>query len=856
VAGAMTDSLTVLHTRGPLATKRFYIDDQGTIAKSGYGNACYFRVESRAVADIHELSAALMDLQDNRRALVVRGELLPGIDPVNVRRLLKVKFDKDGTRHEPVFGASPRRWLHLDMDGLPCPPGIAPAANPDAAIQTLIARLPAEFRAATCHWQFSSSQGFKGDGLSAHLWYWLDREIPDNDLKMWAVEVNATAGCKLIDPCVMEPVQPNYTAAPVFEGVPDPLPVRSGLRQGQIDEVTLILPERGTAPRRNGFDGHLAAIGGPNGFLEPMKAACASGIAHGMPHDAIKARVAATARDRDPGGGRTADVERYIGDLDSILDTIEGLERAKRNGADAPAGGRGPVIDHVPGQLPREIREAAAALLTHSAGPAIYQRAGMLCRVARLDKATDDDGIRRPAGSLTIVNLEADWLELHLSRAARWRRFDERKGDWAAIDAPAKVARGLLADLGNWPFPTLRAVIETPTLRPDGSILDSPGYDAASGLLFDPGGADFGSIPANPSRDDALQALVELRGVLKGFPFSDGIDAEGRDAVTAGGISRSVTLAALFTALVRAALRTAPLFGKTAPTMGSGKSLLADVISIIATGRTAPAMSYTDDPAEERKRLTAALSSGTPLILIDNVEAPMQSDALCSILTQQIYRDRILGQTRTVELPTCCTVLVTGNNLVIRGDLATRALLSQLDARCERPDERQFDVDLYDEVPRIRPQLVRAILTILRAYVVAGRPPVAAKPYGRFEDWSATIRAPLLWLGLHDPCGSRAWVVDADPVDATLGCLLTAWEAAFGTAPATVADAVDASKKTGTEADNLKAALDPFLFKGEPDPRRIGAFIAKHKGRVRTGLTFQPLGKTGHRIRWRTTPTR
>ena len=53
--------------------------------------------------------------------------------------------------------------------------------------------------------------------------------------------------------------------------------------------------------------------------------------------------------------------------------------------------------------------------------------------------------------------------------------------------------------------------------------------------------------------------------------------------------------------LVRQSLRTAPLFVFDAPVSSSGKTLLADVVGIIATGRTLPAKTYSGDETDERR---------------------------------------------------------------------------------------------------------------------------------------------------------------------------------------------------------------------------------------------------------------
>src|SRR5204863_334210 len=79
------------------------------------------------------------------------------------------------------------------------------------------------------------------------------------------------------------------------------------------------------------------------------------------------------------------------------------------------------------------------------------------------------------------------------------------------IDCPKEVAETYLEREGQWQLPALTRVISAPTLRADGSVLDEPGYDARTGLLFDPQGAAFPKLAASPTREDAVAAV----GVLK-----------------------------------------------------------------------------------------------------------------------------------------------------------------------------------------------------------------------------------------------------------------------------------------------------------------------------------------------------
>ena len=119
--------------------------------------------------------------------------------------------------------------------------------------------------------------------------------------------------------------------------------------------------------------------------------------------------------------------------------------------------------------------------------------------------------------------------------------------------------------------------------------------------------------------------------------------------------------------------------------------------------------------------------------------------------------------------------MATGNNLTFKGDMTTRAIVCRLDAGIEKPEERRFDVDLKQEIPRRRAELVASALTVLRAFIVAGRPSLdKLTPFGRFETWSDLVRGALVWLGEPDPCATRGLIADRDPVRNELATLIAA----------------------------------------------------------------------------------
>jgi hypothetical protein len=83
------------------------------------------------------------------------------------------------------------------------------------------------------------------------------------------------------------------------------------------------------------------------------------------------------------------------------------------------------------------------------------------------------------------------------------------------------LMRDILA-MDAWSFPPLDGVVETPILRPDGSILHTPGYDASIHLLYVPSpGFRLLDIPHEPSSNDLRIARIMLEEPFEGFPFVD-----------------------------------------------------------------------------------------------------------------------------------------------------------------------------------------------------------------------------------------------------------------------------------------------------------------------------------------------
>ena len=130
-----------------------------------------------------------------------------------------------------------------------------------------------------------------------------------------------------------------------------------------------------------------------------------------------------------------------------------------------------------------------------------------------------------------MQTVDTDYLRLALTKSARFQQFDKRANQWTNIDAPGAVARSVCVASPWSGMAPLSGIVEAPILRHDGTLLDRPGYDEATGLLFDPGQTRFGPISPKPTREQAKDALRLLLTIIKEFPFVD--DASRSVAISA-----------------------------------------------------------------------------------------------------------------------------------------------------------------------------------------------------------------------------------------------------------------------------------------------------------------------------------
>lgn len=457
-----------------------------------------------------------------------------------------------------------------------------------------------------------------------------------------------------------------------------------------------------------------------------------------------------------------------------------------------------------------------------------------------------------------------DWLLDHLGRVVDFysvRVNRDKEGNQTSVqevaeDAPTAIATAIMAKHGSRDFRRLEAICTAPILRPNGSVLDIPGHDEKTGLLYVTSEINPPAVPQSPTITEALNALEFLWRPFRDFPVVDHV-------------SVGVLLSALLSAALRPSLPTCPAYGFDAPSAGTGKTLIAKCVAAMGAGDDVSVMPPAKDEEEWRKRLFAGLRGGDTVLLLDNIRDPLGNAAIDSFITSPKYKDRILGESTTQELPNKALFLITGNNLVLTGDTHRRVLIVRLDAQQEQPFTREFAFNPQEMVIKHRQQMVVAALTIVRAYITAGRPKTANGRIASFELWDDLVRQPLCWLMqqviesgrtdlpiFDDPAKSITRSESENPEQAKLAAFLNAWHAAFGTKPTTVAMARSFPESSSPASVHLLDAMDEIAGQnGKINPRILGRWLDRNKENRIDGLRFVKGGKAHGVMRWQVLQT-
>lgn len=465
--------------------------------------------------------------------------------------------------------------------------------------------------------------------------------------------------------------------------------------------------------------------------------------------------------------------------------------------------------------------EALAALLKNNTPPSVFVRAGVLTRVLI------DENNQPAAEAMSVAAVKGK-----LERSANFfRRKVDSSGE--VKDTPGPLPQDYVKDimaLASWPgIPPLAGIVTAPTFAADKTICTEPGYNTATGLYYHSNGLILGDTSPTPENVIKAKNLI-FNDLLVDFPFDDEC-------------SKAHAVAILLLPFVRPMIAGAtPLHLIDAPTEGTGKGLLADVLTIPFAPNGPALMTAAKSEEEWSKRITAILTTAKSHILIDNIAGKLNSETLAAAITAPFWTDRVLGTNdRMVTLPVKNVWLATANNPSLSAELTSRTVRIRLDAKVERPRHQRsgFKHERLREWARAnRGRLTTAALVLIRNWVDQWALPGEAQ-MGSFEDYAAIIGGILTAADIPGFLGNVAEMYDdLDAERDVWAGFCEQWYTTYGDKSVGINELFPLAsiydQQPGTATPGGHDLLSEYLGNGNERSRKtqLGLLLGQHVSRV------------------------
>jgi putative DNA primase/helicase len=149
---------------------------------------------------------------------------------------------------------------------------------------------------------------------------------------------------------------------------------------------------------------------------------------------------------------------------------------------------------------------------------------------------------------------------------------------------------------------------------------------------------------------------------------------------------------------------------------------------------------------------------------IDNANGmQVQGDLLEAFITEGCADIRPLGRSETVKVRSRSFITLTGNNPIITGDMARRALVLDILPQSADPERDQYGFHPAEVIQRRRADFLRAAYTVMRAFRRAGMPSQGLPAVGSFDEWSRKVRDLVHWMQRYDVSEAFRRNKDEDP---------------------------------------------------------------------------------------------
>lgn len=301
------------------------------------------------------------------------------------------------------------------------------------------------------------------------------------------------------------------------------------------------------------------------------------------------------------------------------------------------------------------------------------------------------------------------------------------------MEVPSTIV-SVLMDMTDRATPVVTGLVTHPIVLPTGEIVATDGIHPC-GLALSRASVE-GCRPY--TQQEAAAALDRIReGLFGEFEFQSELD-------------RDCAVAMLLTGVQRKVLDRAPGFASLASEPGTGKTTLAQIIHLILTGCDLSVTSFAErDPEEVKKTVFAALLRSPAMLCFDNITegTTFRSSMLARVMTSTQLDERVLGFSRNALVSTSTLFVLTGNNLGLGEDEASRWLPVRLRASAVRVHHRRFkNADVVSFVRRVRADMLRDCIGIVAGYLECV-PPEDTQKTSRFPTWGRMVCEPIVWAG-------------------------------------------------------------------------------------------------------------
>jgi hypothetical protein len=269
-----------------------------------------------------------------------------------------------------------------------------------------------------------------------------------------------------------------------------------------------------------------------------------------------------------------------------------------------------------------------------------------------------------------------------------------------------------------------RRIITRPVLRPDGTVLQKPGLDLATGLLYQPD-VDYPSVEDTPSTAECLARRDALLDLVAPWPF-------------ANPQHRSACLAGFFTCIARPLIKgPCPLFVIDSQDVGLRKTTLVRLTSSLAIGTNPAFLDHTGGSETLASDVARLIEERAPFIVLDNIGGASAPPAEALLSAVQRSPD--------------ATWWLTGNEIALPARLWQRSLRIALHGK-NTPTTPVPELHDPKWQKSARPRLLSSALSLVRRFTLeAWRRPSVPVTSDSFDGWMAFMPGFFQWLDMPDP---------------------------------------------------------------------------------------------------------